>query len=157
MKPTAMLSAVAIAAAVALLAMRAEAQASIDSVLVRRAAARWVAERLLGEVRGGRVALDTQTGGVVPPPEQTESLRRILGASAVLSCGDRTATCAMKDFRAIVTISVDSLGESGALATVTIQRPAAAGPLPSLQGQTLRLRKRADCRSVARVVAQSAS
>jgi hypothetical protein len=135
----------------------ADGQASIDSALVRRAAARWAAAHLLTEVRGGRVAFNTQTGSILPLREHTEVLQRLLGASDVITCGDATRTCAMKNFQAVVAISVDSLGEAGGLATVTLQRPRTVGSVPELVSYTLLLAKREDCWSFVRAVWQSAS
>ena len=108
--------------------------AVIDTAGAEREAARYAAEHLLSPLSAGRRAFDPSVHvGYARAPQRSRELAQLLQANlaardSVIVCGTSRGSCTMPGFSALVSLQVESIDDSTAEVSVTVEQPSTPRP-----------------------------
>jgi hypothetical protein len=107
-----------------------------DTAAVERAVAEYTARVLLAEIPSGAVAFESRDeNGAERSTERLRNLESILGGKAiheeaVIVCDKGPSSCHMNGYTRFVRLKIESLTDSTASATVTLQWPSGKPRIP---------------------------
>ena len=108
----------------------------VDTAGAEREAARYAAEHLLSPLSAGRRAFDPSVHvGYARAPQRSRELAQLLQANlaardSVIVCGTSRGSCTMPGFSALVSLQVESMDDSTAEVSVTVEQPSGMRRIP---------------------------